>query len=83
MPMGVACTMSIFRLIMTKTLREFDVLVYVNEILVLRREHKSTFDHLVKVEQVLQQKNVEFLGYQLTSTGIGPHPKKIKAMYRT
>ena len=26
------------------------------------------------------QKSVEYLGYQLTNTGIGPQPKKIEAM---
>ena len=28
------------------------------------------------------QKSVEYLGYQLTDTGIGPQPKKVKAIDR-
>ena len=54
-PIGVACAQSMFQSIMNETPRGLDVLVCIDDILVLQRVDKSTSDHLVKVEQGLQQ----------------------------
>ena len=49
-PMGVVCTQSMLQLIMTETLRGLDILVYINDILVIQKEHESASGHLIKVE---------------------------------
>ena len=55
MPMGVSCAPSMFQSIMTETLRGLDVLVYIDDILIIQRESQSTSDHLIQVEEVLNQ----------------------------
>ena len=44
-----------FQWIMTKTLRDLDVLVYIDDILVVQQQLQSTKDHLIQIEQVLKQ----------------------------
>ena len=55
MPMGVSCAPSMFQSIMTETLRGLDVLVYIDNILIIQRDSQSTSDHLIQVEEVLNQ----------------------------
>ena len=40
---------------MTETLRGLDVLIYIDNILIIERESQSTKDHVIQVEQVLEQ----------------------------
>ena len=44
-----------FQSIMTETLRGLDVLVYIDDIFIIQQESESTSDHLIQVEEVLQQ----------------------------
>ena len=55
MLMGIACALSIFQSIVTETLRGLDVLAYIDDYLVIQRKSESTSDHLIKVDQVLNQ----------------------------
>ena len=53
--MGILCTLPMFQLIMTKTLRGLDVLVYIDDIVVTQQQSQSTEDHLIQVEKMLGQ----------------------------
>ena len=56
-----------------------DHLVQVEQ--VLHRLEQAGFKANLR-KSFFMQKSVEYLGYQLTDTGIGPQPKKIEAMDR-
>ena len=56
-----------------------DHLIQVEE--VLQRLESAGFKANLR-KSFFMQKSVEYLGYQLTNTGIGPQPKKIEAMDR-
>ena len=63
MPMGVSCAPSMFQSIMTETLRGLDVLVYIDDILIIQRESQSTSEHLIQVEEVLNQDMATLCSY--------------------
>ena len=50
MQMGIVCTPPMFQLIMAKTLRELDVLVYIDNILIIQQEGESEDAHIIKIE---------------------------------
>ena len=56
-----------------------DHLIQVEE--VLQRLESAGFKANLR-KSFFMQKSVEYLGYQLTNTGIGPQPKNIEAMDR-
>ena len=97
--MGIACAPDLFQSIMMELIGDLEhVLVYINNILIVKKVDESESDHLKKIEQVLSrldakgfcanlrksffmQKEVEYLGYLLTTGGLKPQPSKIKAMH--
>jgi hypothetical protein len=76
-----SCTLMIYLVLVIQRVNESteDHLQKVEQ--VLQRLQDAGFKANLR-KSFFMQKSVEYLGYQLTSEGIGPQPKKIEAMDR-
>lgn len=91
---GVSSAPSIFQRIMENLMKDLDVVLYLDDLLITG---KTELDHLQKLQKVLQRlqqcglrvkqskcefgkKQIEYLGHVLNSQGIHPSPDKVKAI---
>ncbi|XP_060759945.1 uncharacterized protein K02A2.6-like [Neoarius graeffei] len=94
---GVSSTTSIFQQIMENLMKDLDVVVYLDDLLITG---KTEQDHVQKLQKVLQRlqesglrvkkskckfgkKQIEYLGHVLNNHGIYPSPDKLKAIKNT
>nr|XP_055073117.1 uncharacterized protein K02A2.6-like [Misgurnus anguillicaudatus] len=94
LPFGVSSAPSIFQRIMENIMKDLDVVVYLDDLLVTGRTEQ---EHLLRLQAVLKRlqenglrvkkskcefgkKQIEYLGFVLDSKGLHPSPDKVTAI---
>ncbi|GAA6092348.1 uncharacterized protein K02A2.6, partial [Tachysurus ichikawai] len=94
LPFGVSSAPSIFQRIMENIMKDLDVVVYLDDLLVTGRTKQ---EHLLRLQAVLKRlqetglrvkkskcefgkKQIEYLGFVLDSKGLPPSPDKVTAI---